>query len=98
MEAHAEDTWPMGFEVTYNQTKTTEERCSVARDFIRDNKYDFPIRIDPPPKDAFNTIFAAWPLRFYVIGTDSVLKFIAEPDGDLMLVSTLSKFLGAFLT
>lgn len=90
MEAHASDTWPMGFDVSYKQTtyvslltfilsllifSSVEERCAVARDFIKDNSYEFPIRIDPPPKDAFNTLFAAWPLRFYVINDDWVFFF-----------------------
>jgi len=90
MEAHASDTWPMGFEVEYPQTKTIADRCSVARDFIRDNDYEFPIRIDPPPEDAFNTLFAAWPLRFYIMNDDMTVNWIAEPFGDLMMVSTLS--------
>jgi len=98
MEAHASDTWPMGFEVQYPQTKTIQERCSVALDFIKDNAYDHPIRIDPPPKDAFNTLFAAWPLRFYVINDDSTINWIAEPFGDLMLVSFLSKHLETILS
>jgi len=93
MEAHAADTWPMGFEVCYPQTKTAEDRCSVACDFINDTQYEFPIRIDPPPDDAFNTLFAAWPLRFYVINDDMTMNWIAEPFGDLMLVSALSKYL-----
>jgi len=96
MEAHAADTWPMGFEVCYPQTNTIEERCAVARDFIKENEYEFPIRIDPPPADAFNTLFAAWPLRFYVINDDWTINWIAEPFGDLMLVSFLSKQLTAY--
>jgi len=90
MEAHASDTWPMGFDVCYPQTKTVSERCAVARDFIKDNNYEFPIRIDPPPLDAFNSLFAAWPLRFYIINADSTIHWIAEPFGDLMLVDFLS--------
>lgn len=93
MEAHASDTWPMGFEVAYPQTTTIQERCAVARDFIEQNKYEFPIRIDPPPNDAFNTLFAAWPLRFYVINEDWTINWIAEPFGDLMLVKTLCEHL-----
>jgi len=93
MEAHASDTWPMGFSVNYKQTTSISERCAVARDFIRDNNYEFPIRIDPPPKDAFNTLFAAWPLRFYVIDDESCVSWIAEPFGDLMLVSNLHNHL-----
>jgi len=101
MEAHAGDTWPMGFEVCYNQTNTTEERCAVARDFVSQNNYEFPVRIDPPPKDAFNSLFAAWPLRFYVIDNDNenntVMKYIAEPLGDLMPVKQLHDFLRNYL-
>jgi len=96
MEAHASDTWPMGFEVAYNQTTSTEERCAVARDFIKHNNYEFPIRIDPPPKDAFNSLFAAWPLRFYVINDDWTMNWIAEPFGDLMLVSFLRSHLNSY--
>lgn len=97
MEAHAADTWPMGFEVCYPQTTSTSERCAVARDFIKDNQYDYPIRIDPPPADAFNTLFAAWPLRFYIIGEDSTVTWIAEPFGDLMLVEFLTDQLDKIL-
>jgi len=98
MEAHASDTWPMGFEVEYKQTHTTEERCAVAREFIKDNNYEFPIRIDPPPKNAFNSLFAAWPLRFYVINDDSTINWIAEPFGDLMLVTFLRNHLASLLS
>jgi len=83
----------MGFEVEYNQTHTNLERMLVAQDFVRDNKYEFPIRIDPAPENLFNTVFAAWPLRFYVISPDSVMKWIAEPFGDLMIVRALTNYL-----
>jgi len=97
MEAHASDTWPMGFEVEYKQTHTNDERSTVARDFIKDNKYEYPIRIDPAPLNLFNTAFAAWPLRFYVITSDSVINWIAEPFGDLMLVSSLTEYLATIV-
>jgi hypothetical protein len=35
LEAHADDTWPIGSDVVYKQTHTTEERSCVARDFIQ---------------------------------------------------------------
>jgi len=99
MEAHAADTWPMGFEVCYNQTSSLEERSAVARDFIRDNKYEFPIRIDAPEQgDPFNTLFAAWPLRFYVIRPeDRKLIYICEPFGDIIAVSALENYLEWYL-
>lgn len=80
MEAHATDTWPLGLEVAYKQTHTLTERAAVARDFIRDNAYEFPLALDVPPENAFNELFAAWPLRFYVI-ENRRLTFICEPYG-----------------
>jgi len=93
LEAHASDTWPMGFDVEYKQTHTTLDRLLVARDFITKNKYRYPLQIDPAPENAFNSMFAAWPLRFYVITPDSVVNWISEPHGDLMLVSSLIGYL-----
>jgi len=97
LEAHAADTWPMGFEIEYKQTHSNEERIAVARDFIIENNYEFPIRIDTAPENRFNGTFAAWPLRFYVITPDSVMNWIAEPFGDLMLVSSLSAHLATIV-
>jgi len=97
LEAHASDTWPMGFDVEYKQTYTNEDRIKVANDFINNNHFEHPIRIDPAPENAFNSVFAAWPLRFYVITEDSVLNWIAEPFGDLMLVSSLSNYIEKLL-
>lgn len=81
-EAHAEDTWPLGLPVSYNQTHTLEERARVARDFLRDNAYPYPLVLDAPPKNAFNALFAAWPLRFYVFD-DNRLSFLCEPYGTI---------------
>jgi len=96
MEAHAEDTWPLGCDVRYNQTHTTEERCKVARDFIEQNDYPFTLRIDEAPSNTFNEVFAAWPLRFYVLDNGRIL-YIHEPEGDSVFVSTLMKYLGYFI-
>jgi len=94
LEAHANDTWPIGSDVVYNQTHSLEQRAVVARDFIKQNDYEFPIRIDAPPQDAFNALFAAWPLRFYVIEPrGSKLVYICEPLGDIIAVSDLETYL-----
>ncbi len=71
LEAHAIDTWPIGSDVQFKQTHSLEERMVPCKAFINDNNYEFPVRIDAPP-DPFNTLFAAWPLRMYVIDTDGV--------------------------
>jgi len=103
MEAHAADTWPMGFEVEIPQTFTNESRCTAACDFINTNNYDLPTMIDEAPANEFNKFFAAWPLRFYVIEylaeKNSVdegkyaMTFIHEPEGDLVLVERVVEFL-----
>jgi len=94
LEAHAADTWPIGSDVCYKQTKCLEDRCTVAKNFISDNQYEFPIRIDAPPADKFNSLFAAWPLRFYVIdGKTSTMNYICEPFGDIIAVSDLHSYL-----
>jgi len=87
----------MGFEIEYPQTHNTPERCSNSLDFKKDNDYEFPIRVDPAPDNNFNSVFAAWPLRFYVISPESIVQWIAEPFGDLMLVSSLIKYLKTIL-
>jgi hypothetical protein len=90
-EAHAADTWPLGMKVCYNQTHHLEDRAKVAQDFIRDNQYEFELVLDEPPKNAFDSLFAAWPLRFYVIEKKR-LTFICEPYGEYILITDLNKF------
>jgi len=93
LEAHAEDTWPIGSTICYNQTHTIEDRAKVARDFIRDNKYEFTIRIDDAPSNAFNDTFAAWPLRFYLIEPNGKVAYIHEPEGPFVMIKTFHKWL-----
>jgi len=100
MEAHASDTWPMGFEVEIPQTHTNEQRCTAANNFIVNNSYEFTTRIDEAPANEFNKFFAAWPLRFYVIekvASKQTMTYIHEPEGDLVLVQRLHEFLEARL-
>jgi len=93
MEAHAEDTWPLGLEKGYNQTHTIEDRAKIARDFIEHNSYNYSLRIDEAPSNTFNATFAAWPLRFYVIESDGRVAYIHEPEGAVVSVVTLHKWL-----
>lgn len=92
MEAHATDTWPMGFEIEYKQTNTLEERAKVARDFIANEKYPYTLRIDEAPSNSFNELFAAWPLRFYVVD-NGFMSYIHEPEGEFVLVERLTEYL-----
>jgi len=78
--------------VSYNQTHSIEDRANVANDFIRDNQYEFELVLDAPPANAFDTLFAAWPLRFYVFEKQKV-TFICEPYGEYILVSDIDRYL-----
>jgi hypothetical protein len=96
LEAHAEDTWPIGSNIRYNQTFTLEDRAKVARNFITENSYELPVRIDEAPSNKFNTVFAAWPLRYYMIDPTGKLLYIHEPEGSLVLIKTLHKWLDMY--
>jgi len=90
-EAHALDTWPLGLKTRYNQTHTIEQRAAVARDFIHNENFEFALRLDAPPANAFDALFAAWPLRFYVVENKKI-TFICEPYGEYILISDLERF------
>lgn len=93
LEAHAEDTWPMGFNIQYYQTFTLEARAKVARDFISQNSYELPLRIDEAPSNKFNSVFAAWPLRYYLLSPTGQLLYIHEPEGPCVFIKTLHRWL-----
>lgn len=77
LEAHAVDEWPLGTSVEIKQHRVLEERISAAELFIRDYEYKLPLVIDSID-NSFNSIFAAWPERFY-IAHNNKLAYIAQP-------------------
>jgi len=96
-EAHAIDTWPFGLEQKQKSTHTPEDRCQNACNFIRNENFQHPVLCDKPPKSEFNKIFAAWPLRFYILDPlpdgGAILSFIAQPVADQMKVSFIAQYL-----
>lgn len=82
-EAHAADEWRLQGTVMVDQPKTTAERVAVARRFRRATDWRIPIWVDPPDApsgpDPFETAFAPWPLRFYLVRPDRTLAYIAAP-------------------
>jgi len=97
-EAHALDTWPFGLEQCYRSTHTVNDRCNVASDFISIENFQHEVLIDVPPVSAFNALFAAWPLRFYVLDADvstrqAVVSFVSDPFGADMNVEFVSSYL-----
>lgn len=84
-EAHAQDEWPIsscrwnptGKKIMYNQHKTIEDRLAVARDFIDAFGWKYPTILDAID-NPFETAYAAWPLRLYVV-KDGRMVFKAQP-------------------
>lgn len=69
-EAHPTDEWQLSSNeddnVCYAQPTTTEERVTVAKEFVGHFEYAIPMLIDPIENPA-NALYAGWPERLYVI-------------------------------
>lgn len=84
-EAHATDEWPISSSrcnggrgvVNVNQHKTASERCAVAEQFSKDFGLRFPLLVDAMD-DSFDSVYAPWPLRFFVVHLGKLL-YIAYP-------------------
>lgn len=97
-EAHATNTWPLGLPISFETTHTPEARADHARQFTE--LVDFPHRvlIDVPPAQGFNSLFAAWPLRFYVfdaVDDGARLSYVCQPEGDTVSVRDVNRYLSA---
>ena len=87
-EAHAQDEWPLrsarfsadGQPVVVDQPRTLEQRLGLARRFAADYGIESPLYVDNPADEAFERLYAPWPLRLYVV-RGAKLAWIAEPDG-----------------
>jgi hypothetical protein len=78
-EAHAADEWPIGPTISFcSQPKSIEERCDLANKFVTENNIRFEVVVDSM-ENSFEKMFAAWPIRFYVI-KNGELVFKAEPN------------------
>jgi hypothetical protein len=105
-EAHAENEWPISSgrynrgrgPVRINQPTTSNERISVAKQFL--NSYDIPIDDNglqvacdsPEIGNPFEKAYAPWPLRLYVI-ENGKMTFIAQPKDCTYDVSELREWL-----
>jgi len=77
-EAHAEDEWPIGAPVVaVNQHKTVEQRAKACADCLDALGAKLPTVLDSMENE-FNDLYAAWPLRFYLID-NGVIEHIAMP-------------------
>jgi len=78
-EAHANDEWPVGKTVSFcSQPRTIEERCGLARKYKEMNGLTMEVGVDLMSNE-FESVFAAWPLRFYVV-KEGKLVWKAQPN------------------
>lgn len=79
-EAHAADVWPIGLSsgtINYKH-KTIEDRLFCVDKMKNEYHIDVPMYADNM-NDIFETEFASWPFRFYVI-KNKKFKMIGQPN------------------
>jgi len=78
-EAHAKDEWPVGGTVSFcDQPKVLEERCVLARKYKEEKEMSMEMGVDLM-SNGFENVFAAWPVRFYVV-KEGKLVWKAQPN------------------
>lgn len=81
-EAHPLDEWQMTSnekeDVCYRQPKTLADRLVIANDFVKRFAYTLPFGVDDIDNQV-EKIYAGWPERFYIIGTDGRIAYKGEP-------------------
>ena len=81
LEAHAVDEWNIGLEpeLRVSQTRTLDQRQTMAQLFQRKLDVHLPIYLDSPSDNAFQQYFQAWPLRAFVVDSCAVLRWASVP-------------------
>jgi Iodothyronine deiodinase len=77
-EAHPLDEWQMTSnekeDVCYRQPHSLAERVAIANDFVKRFSYPIPLLVDGMD-NAANGLYAGWPERFYILGTDGRIAY-----------------------
>jgi len=77
-EAHPRDEWQMTSnekeDVCYTQPRSLAERVTIANDFVKRFSYKIPLLVDGMD-NAANALYAGWPERFYIVGTDGRIAY-----------------------
>ena len=79
-EAHASDEWPVGGPCAQVQPATTAKRAAVAAARLEELGLGAlpPALADTAPREAFQELYACWPLRWYFLDGHT-LTHIAQP-------------------
>lgn len=99
LEAHAQDEWPISSgryapdkkPIIINQPRTTDRRRELAKEFSEKFDVKFPMVVDPV-ENPFDDVYAAWPLRFYIL-QDGKLVHKAQPEDATYDISVLREWL-----
>lgn len=99
-EAHAADgNRPVDYAKTKGifEHQTTADRCSTAKELIKDNELTIPCFADWMD-DQVNQAYSAWPDRIFVVRTDGRLAIAAErgPRGFEPALKATRRWLEAF--
>lgn len=77
-EAHPLDEWQMTSnekeDVCYKQPRSMAERVAIANDFVKRFSFSIPLLVDGMD-NAANALYAGWPERFYIVGTDGRIAY-----------------------
>jgi thyroxine 5-deiodinase len=80
-EAHPVDGWALpGAQtpITFRQPRSTEERCDIARTFVRRFDFRLPLVVDTIA-NAADMAFDAWPERLYVVVDGVIVYKVRRP-------------------
>ena len=86
-EAHATDTWPIGFPGARASHKSMGDRLEAAGDFQRKHP-ELNVLVDPFD-NSWSKVYESWPWRFWVISPDEhgtpkirLVSVLKEMNGD----------------
>lgn len=93
-EAHATDVWNIGESAgSINKShKTIEDRIHYAKEFQQRYNVTIPIYCDTLDTDNVETLFASWPTRYFIVGSDHKLLLIGEPQDSELNIDKLMTF------
>eukprot|EP00029_Vermamoeba_vermiformis_P006922 TRINITY_DN2848_c0_g1_i3.p2 TRINITY_DN2848_c0_g1~~TRINITY_DN2848_c0_g1_i3.p2 ORF type:complete len:134 (-),score=42.50 TRINITY_DN2848_c0_g1_i3:66-467(-) len=77
-EAHADDEWPLSTTFCIKQHKTIEERLTAANMLVNEFGSTIPVLVDSMANE-FNTKYAVWPERFFIVGSEGEMILAAYP-------------------
>src|SRR5437016_5099515 len=61
-------------DVCYRQPRSLADRVAIANDFVKRFSYPIPLLVDGMD-NAANALYAGWPERFYILGTDGRIVY-----------------------